>query len=62
MPVYKRSPATDIEILHQWDGGCSWLAHPDEEGSRASHAVTADDGVWVIDPVDAPDLLFCWMT
>jgi hypothetical protein len=56
MPVYDRSPATDIEILHQWDGGCSWIAHPDEEGARASHAVAADDGVWVIDPVDAPDL------
>lgn len=55
MPVYERSPATDIEI-HRWNGGCSWLAHPDEEGARASHAVTADDGVWVIDPVDAPGL------
>lgn len=56
MPVYERSPATDIEVLHRWDGGCSWLAHPNEEGARASHAVTADDGVWVIDPVDAPGM------
>ncbi|MDX5989797.1 hypothetical protein SIM67_16305 [Haloferax mediterranei ATCC 33500] len=32
----------------------SWLAHPHEEGERASHAIKADDGVWIIDPVDGP--------
>ncbi|WP_276258465.1 hypothetical protein [Haloglomus litoreum] len=56
MPVYDRSPATDIRVIDRWAGGVGWLAHPDEEGRRASHAVRADDGVWVLDPVDAPGL------
>lgn len=41
-------------MLNSWNEGRSWLAHPDETGVRVSHAVTADDGVWVIDPIDAP--------
>jgi hypothetical protein len=54
MPVYDRSPASDIEVVDRWPDGVGWLAHPDEEGRRASHAVRAADGVWVLDPVDAP--------
>lgn len=30
------------------------MAHPNEDGERASHALKGNDGVWVIDPVDAP--------
>lgn len=56
MPVYDRSSAVDIKIIDQWDNGFGWLAHPEEEGKRASHAVTGEDGIWVIDPVDAPGL------
>ncbi|KZN25120.1 hypothetical protein A4G99_00880 [Haladaptatus sp. R4] len=56
MPVYERSSATDFRVIDRWDGGFSWLAHPTEEGMRTSHAVTADDGVWLIDPLDAPKL------
>jgi hypothetical protein len=54
VPVYDRSSATEMQMIDRWDGGFGWLAHPEEEGRRASHAVRADDGVWVIDPVDAP--------
>ncbi|WP_135533948.1 hypothetical protein [Halostella pelagica] len=53
MPVYERSSATEFQVIDRWSGGVSWLAHPNEEGERASHAIRADDGVWVIDPVDA---------
>lgn len=56
MPVYDRSPATDIRIIDRWEGGFGWLAHPEEEGCRASHAISGEDGVWIIDPVDAPGL------
>lgn len=56
MAAYNRSSATDIHIIDRWDNGFGWLAHPDEEGKRASHAISGEDGVWVIDPVDAPGL------
>lgn len=56
MPAYHRSSATDIQIIDRWDNGFGWLAHPGEEGKRASHAISAEDSVWVIDPVDTPGL------
>lgn len=36
-----------------FDGGFSWIAHPDEGMQRASHALATDEGVWLIDPLDA---------
>ncbi|MFA1612226.1 hypothetical protein [Halobellus rubicundus] len=43
--------------IDRWDRGVGWIAYPDEEMQRASHALVGDDGgVWVVDPVDAPDL------
>ncbi|RQG96546.1 MBL fold metallo-hydrolase [Natrarchaeobius chitinivorans] len=56
MPVYDRSPSDELHEIDRWEDGFGWFAHPDETGRRASHAVRADDGVWVIDPVDAPGL------
>jgi hypothetical protein len=41
-------------VIDRWSSGAGWLAHPDERGGRASHAVKGDDGVWVFDPLDAP--------
>lgn len=38
------------------DGGVVWIAHPEEKMQRASTALTVDGDVWVIDPVDTPDL------
>ncbi|RLM63185.1 hypothetical protein DVK05_08065 [Halorubrum sp. Atlit-8R] len=40
----------------EWDGGFGWIAVPDEEARRASHALATADGVWVVDPVDADGL------
>lgn len=54
MPLKKTQPATEFEEIDRWDGGVGWLAHPDETMLRASHALATDDGVWVVDPVDAP--------
>ncbi|WP_330631488.1 hypothetical protein [Halocatena halophila] len=56
MPAYNRSTATGFEEIDRWNEGFGWIAHPDEDGERASHALKADDGVWVIDPVDAPGI------
>lgn len=54
MPNYDRSVAEDRREIDRWDGGVGWLAHPAETGQRASHAVRGDDGVWLVDPLDAP--------
>ena len=46
-----------IHEIDRWDGGAGWMAHPEEEMRRASHALVGDDGkVWVTDPEDTPDL------
>lgn len=36
-----------------WDDGMSWIAYPDEKPQRASHALSTEGGVWIVDPVDA---------
>lgn len=46
----------ELREIDRWDGGFGWIAYPDEGMQRASHAVAADDGVWLLDPVDAPGL------
>lgn len=68
MPVFDRSDASGLHVIDEWRDGFGWLAHPDEDGERASHAVRAAPGtdgddergespdVWVLDPVDAPGL------
>lgn len=53
MPAYDRSRSTEFEAIDRWSGGVGWLAHPDETGERASHAIVTDDGLWLVDPVDA---------
>jgi len=53
VPLKKTEPATDYEEIDRWDGGVGWIAHPNEAMLRASHALATDEGVWVIDPVDA---------
>lgn len=55
-PIYKRTEATEPEIVLDWEGGMSWVPHPDEMGKRCSHAIQTDDGVWLIDPMDAPTI------
>lgn len=52
MTIRADDPSTEIEVVTRFDGGCSWIAHPDESMRRASQALAVDDEVWVIDPVD----------
>lgn len=54
MPMYERSASTEIEVIDEWDGGLGWIAHPEEDARRASHAIRGEDGVWLFDPLDAP--------
>ena len=52
MPM-KGSGAAELNLIDRWDGGVGWLAYPEETMQRASHAVSVDGDVWVLDPVDA---------
>jgi hypothetical protein len=46
-----------LEVVDHWQGGISWtLAEEVDAMHRTSHAVETEEGVWVIDPVDAPGL------
>lgn len=55
--MYARDAPTDLRPIDRWDGGVGWLAHPEETGLRAGHAVRGDGGgAWVFDPLDAPGL------
>jgi hypothetical protein len=53
MPSKVTDEATEFAVIDRWDGGVGWVAHPEETMQRASHALATDEGVWVVDPVDA---------
>jgi hypothetical protein len=50
VPIKETGPADD-PVVHRWEGGLTWLAHPDEGMERASHALVVDDDVWVVEPL-----------
>ena len=56
MPMKQGGEARDARRVLEFDGGFSWIAFPEEEMQRASHALVEGDSVWLIDPVDAPEL------
>jgi hypothetical protein len=56
MPMKGSGRSTSWREINRWDGGTSWLAYPDEEMERASHALVTDGDVWLVDPVDVEDL------
>ncbi|WP_423744802.1 hypothetical protein V5735_01800 (plasmid) [Haladaptatus sp. SPP-AMP-3] len=56
MPLKETASPTEYREIDRWDGGVGWLAHPEETMERASHALSIDGDVWVIDPVDAPGI------
>ncbi len=53
MSLKQSGPATDWTAVDRWDRGVSWIAYPDEPMQRASHVLSTDAGVFVVDPVDA---------
>lgn len=56
MPMYDRSESECARVVGECDDAVSWMAHPDEGGQRASHAIRTDEGVWLVDPLDAPNV------
>ncbi|MEF8812756.1 MAG: hypothetical protein V5A55_02945 [Halovenus sp.] len=56
MTIFERSDSDGARITADWDGGVSWIAHPDEDGQRGSHAIGTGEGTWLIDPLDAPNV------
>jgi hypothetical protein len=55
MPVKATGSGTNPEF-HTFDGGFTWIAHPEEGMQRTSHALLTEAGVWLVDPVDADGL------
>lgn len=55
MPAKATGPGTN-PAFHTFDGGFSWIAHPEEGMQRASHALLTEAGVWLVDPLDADGL------
>ena len=52
----KGSGRANYEAIDRFESGVGWLAYPGERMERASHALTTDEGVWLVDPVDAEGL------
>ncbi|MFB6186118.1 MAG: hypothetical protein ABEI86_04525 [Halobacteriaceae archaeon] len=42
----------NAEIIDEWDRGWGWIADPSETIRRASHALSINGEVWLLDPVD----------
>ncbi len=42
------------QLLDEWDGGFGWAS--DERLQRTSHALVVGGRVWLVDPVDEPEL------
>lgn len=55
MPM-KSDGGANLRVAGEFDGGFSWISYPEERMQRASHALVVDGDVWLIDPLDAPEL------
>ncbi|GAB3422402.1 hypothetical protein GCM10027435_27070 [Haloparvum alkalitolerans] len=61
---FKGSGTTAVQPIDRYESGVGWIAYPNEEMERASHAVavhdeesdTGEPDVWVFDPVDGEDV------
>ncbi|MEF8825408.1 MAG: hypothetical protein V5A27_03570 [Halapricum sp.] len=56
MALKHDTPGEEVAVVHRWEHGLTWMAHPDERMRRASHALTVDGEMWLVDPLDADDL------
>ena len=55
MPL-KDTGSASFDPAGRWNGGTTWIAHPEESMQRASHALVVDGAVWLVDPVDGEGL------
>ncbi|MEF8852788.1 MAG: hypothetical protein V5A44_10880 [Haloarculaceae archaeon] len=51
MPTKGSGSATAWQEIDEWEGGTGWIAYPDEDMQRASHALEGEDGLYLVDPV-----------
>ena len=56
MPTKGSGQATAWQEIDEWEGGVGWIAYPDEDLQRASHALRGEDGLYLVDPVSFPDI------
>lgn len=52
MPFRITTPADEVTIIKRWDHGLTWMAHPEAQMKRTSHALVVDTDVWLVDPLD----------
>lgn len=52
----KEAGPNELQETVRWEGGVGWIAYPEERMQRTSTALVVEGDVWVIDPVDAPEL------
>lgn len=59
-PPYRRTESEEFRLVSEWTSeefaGVGWHAHPEESGKRTSYALQTEEGVWLVDPLDAPDI------
>jgi hypothetical protein len=36
MPMYERDDVDGVRVIDRWENGIGWLAHPEEDGKRAT--------------------------
>lgn len=56
MPLKDDDPGEQMTIVKRWEGGLTWMAHPDAQMQRASQALVVGGEVWLVDPLDADGL------
>lgn len=56
MTMKASGEATEWNQIDASESSVSWIAYPSERMQRASHALTLDGDIWLIDPVDVPEL------
>lgn len=54
--MYERDRLETAQVVCEWEDGVCWIAHPDEGGKRTSHALRGEDGLWILDPLDASNV------
>lgn len=56
MPVKQTGKASEPELIDRYEDGIGWLAYPEEGMQRASHALRASGEVYLVEPLDIPEL------
>lgn len=58
--MFTRGEPDGYRVVDRWQDGVGWQPFPEEAGQRTSHAVRTAEGVWLLDPLDAPGVADCY--